>query len=102
MANAETMGRRLRDNLHALKKDYPEMADVRGKGLMQGVVMHRDGHPDGDRAGRILKACEQRGLLMLRCGAYQEIIRWLPPLIVNQQQIDEATGIFEEALKATA
>jgi acetylornithine aminotransferase/4-aminobutyrate aminotransferase len=29
-------------------------------------------------------------------------VRWLPPLIVNQQQIDEATGIFEEALKATA
>ena len=102
MQNADAMGKRLWDNLHSLKKDYPEMADVRGKGLMVGVEMRRGDCPDGERAGKILKECEKRGLLMLRCGPYQEIVRWLPPLIVNQQQIDEATGIFEEALKATA
>jgi acetylornithine aminotransferase/4-aminobutyrate aminotransferase len=100
--NADRMGKRLWDNLHALKKDYPEMADVRGKGLMVGVEMRRGECPDGERAGKILKECESRGLLMLRCGPYQEIVRWLPPLIVTQEQIDEATGIFEEALKATA
>ncbi|MCG8518206.1 MAG: aminotransferase class III-fold pyridoxal phosphate-dependent enzyme [Pseudomonadales bacterium] len=102
VANAEAMGKRLRDGLESLQKDYPEMEDVRGLGLMQGVEMRRDGQPDGERAGKILKECEHRGLLMLRCGPYQEIVRWLPPLIVNSQQIDEALGIFEEALKATA
>lgn len=100
--NADRMGKRLADSLHSLKNDYPDMADVRGKGLMIGVEMRRDGCPDGERAGKILKECEQRGLLMLRCGPYQEIVRWLPPLIVNEQQIDEAVSIFEEALKATA
>ncbi|UDL04127.1 aspartate aminotransferase family protein [Marinobacter sp. CA1] len=102
VANAEAMGKRLRDGLESLQKDYPEMEDVRGLGLMQGVEMRRDGQPDGERADKILKECEHRGLLMLRCGPYQEIVRWLPPLIVNSQQIDEALGIFEEALKATA
>ncbi|GAA3566911.1 aspartate aminotransferase family protein [Marinobacter xestospongiae] len=102
VANAEAMGKRLRDGLESLQKDYPEMEDVRGLGLMQGVEMRRDGQPDGERAGKILKECEHHGLLMLRCGPYQEIVRWLPPLIVNSQQIDEALGIFEEALKATA
>lgn len=102
VANAEAMGQRLREGLDSLKKDYPEMEDIRGLGLMLGVEMRRDGQPDGERAGKILSECEQRGLLMLRCGPYQEIVRWLPPLIVNGQQIDEALGIFEEALKATA
>ena len=102
VAKAKAMGKRLRDGLESLQKDYPEMEDVRGLGLMQGVEMRRDGQPDGERAGKILKECEHRGLLMLRCGPYQEIVRWLPPLIVNSQQIDEALGIFEEALKATA
>lgn len=102
VGNAERMGQHLRSGLEALQKDYPAMDDIRGLGLMLGVEMRRDGEPDGDRAGNILKECEQRGLLMLRCGPYQEIVRWLPPLIVNQQQIDEALGVFEEALKATA
>ncbi|MDC0662704.1 aspartate aminotransferase family protein [Marinobacter sp. SS21] len=101
VANAEKMGKHLRAGLDSLQQDYPEMDHVRGLGLMQGVEMRRDGVPDGERAGNILKECEQRGLLMLRCGPYQEIVRWLPPLIVNQQQIDEALGVFEEALKAT-
>ncbi|MCH8497057.1 MAG: aminotransferase class III-fold pyridoxal phosphate-dependent enzyme [Marinobacter sp.] len=100
--NAARMGKRLWDGLHALQKDYPEMDNIRGMGLMLGVEMRRDGQPDGDRAGRILKACEKRKLLMLRCGPYQEIVRWLPPLIVTQAQIDEALSIFEEALKETA
>lgn len=102
VANAEKMGKHLRAGLESLQQDYPDMDNVRGLGLMQGVEMRRDGTPDGERAGNILKECEKRGLLMLRCGPYQEIVRWLPPLIVNQQQIDEALGIFEEALKATA
>ncbi len=101
VANAEKMGQHLRRGLDALKKDYPEMDDVRGMGLMQGVEMRRNGEPDGARAGNILKECEKRGLLMLRCGPYQEIVRWLPPLIVDKPQIDEALGVFEEALKAT-
>jgi acetylornithine aminotransferase/4-aminobutyrate aminotransferase len=100
--NADKMGARLRGNLETLRKDYPDMADIRGKGLMIGVEMRRNNEPDGDRAANILKECEKRNLLMLRCGPYGEIVRWLPPLIVNQQQIDGATGIFEEALKATA
>ncbi|OEY66928.1 aspartate aminotransferase family protein [Marinobacter sp. X15-166B] len=102
VANARTMGERLRAGLEALQQDYPEMDDVRGQGLMIGVEMRRDGNPDGERAGNILKACEDRGLLMLRCGPYQEIVRWLPPLIVSAEQIDTALGIFEEALRATA
>jgi 4-aminobutyrate aminotransferase len=101
--NAHARGEQLRQGLERIRKDYPAMDDVRGKGLMVGVEMRdADGNPDGDRAGRLLKECEKRGMLMLRCGPYQEIVRWLPPLIVNEKQIDEALSIFQEALAATA
>ena len=100
--NAAKMGERLGSGLEALQKQYPEMDDVRGLGLMRGVEMRdRQGNLDGERTGALLKACEKRGLLMLRCGPYQENMRFLPPLIVNGEQIDEALSIFEEALKET-
>lgn len=100
--NARQKGERLINGLTTLQKDYPEMDDVRGRGLMLGVeIRDEQGRPDGERTGRILKECEQRGLLMLRCGPHHEVVRWLPPLIVNSAQIDQALSIFEEALKAS-
>lgn len=101
--NAARMGEHVMKGLKSLQKDYPEMDDVRGLGLMVGVEMRdHNGKPDGERAGRIVKECEKRGLLMLRCGPYHEVVRWLPPLIVESKHIDEALSIFEEALKASA
>lgn len=44
------------------------------------------------------KACIERNLLLLTCGTYGNVIRWIPPLVVNSQQIDEALAIFNEAM----
>lgn len=102
--NAATQGARLRKQLDELKADNPAIGDVRGEGLMQGTeIVDADGNPDGQRAMRILQEAEKRGLLMIRCGAYGgQIVRWLPPLIVNGEQIDEGVSIFAEAFKASA
>ena len=101
--NAEERGRQLHRLLLELQRDYPEIGDVRGKGLMIGCEMiDKDGHPDGERAGKLLAACEERGLLMIRCGPYgKQVVRWLPPLIVNGDQVNEAVDTFREALDAT-
>lgn len=101
--NARERGAQLRRKLTALARDYPEMGDVRGLGLMQGVYMvDARGKPDGERAARVLKAAERRGLLLIRCGAYGgQVVRWLPPLIVTADQIDWAVKQFAEALKET-
>ncbi len=100
--NAAEQGRHLQARLDDLRSQTPAIADVRGAGLMLGVeIGDGQGNPDGERAGRITKECEKRGLLMLRCGPYgQQVIRWLPPLIVTRQQIDEAVDIFAEAMAA--
>lgn len=99
--NAAEQGAHLDERLTALQDKHSCMADVRGKGLMLGVEIHKDGQPDGDRADRIAKACEAHGLLLLRCGPYKQVVRWLPPLVVSRAEIDEGVDIFAKALEAT-
>ncbi len=101
--NAAEQGDYLFSRLEAVKAANPAIDVVRGKGLMIGTqIVDSGGRPDGQRAMRILKEAEKRGLVLIRCGAYGgQIVRWLPPLIVNRQQIDEAVEIFEQALEAS-
>jgi 4-aminobutyrate aminotransferase len=58
------------------------------------------GAPDAATARAVQRACIDRGLLLLTCGPYDNVIRWIPPLVVNAAQIDQAIDIFADALKA--
>ncbi len=101
--NAEKMGNYLQDKLRALQDKYPYIGDVRGLGLMTGVefsIPNSGGKPDKEMATRVLEACLDRNLLILNCGTYGNVIRLIPPLIITQEQIDEALTIFEEALQS--
>ncbi|ABI55845.1 aspartate aminotransferase family protein [Alkalilimnicola ehrlichii MLHE-1] len=102
--NAAEQGAYLKQRLKEVQAEFPEVADVRGMGLMIGTEMvDAEGRPDGDRAARILKAMEKRKVLMIRCGAFGgQVVRWLPPLIVSRQQVDTAVDTFIEALRETA
>ena len=97
--NAATMGDYLVSQLRDLQKKYPVMGDVRGRGLMVGIEFTSNGAPDTATSNAILAGCLKRNLLLLNCGSYQNVIRWIPPLIVTREQIDEAVGIFELALE---
>ena len=97
--NAAAMGIYLTAKLTSLQKKYPVMGDVRGRGLMIGVEFTGpDGKPDAKTTAAVLNECLAQKLLLLNCGSYQNVIRWIPPLIVTEAQIDEAVGIFERAL----
>lgn len=98
--NAAAMGERLMDGLVELQGRYPVIGDVRGLGLMVGTEFTSNGHPDKDITKAIQKACVERNLLLLTCGSYENVIRWIPPLVVNQSQIDEGLTVFEDALQA--
>lgn len=98
--NAEKMGVILTTGLRKLQEEHPEIGDVRGPGLMVGVEFtDPDGTPWGERAGAIATACRNNDLLLLTCGAYGNVIRWIPPLVVNQTQMQEALTIFADALQ---
>jgi len=97
--NAAAMGERLVAGLARLQRDHGWIGDVRGLGLMTGVEFQAVGRtPAAERAARVVRACVDRGLLLLTCGYRDHVIRWIPPLVVKREQIDEALEIFGEAL----
>jgi len=97
--NAAVTGHYLLEQLHQLQEKYPSLGDIRGRGLMVATEFSRAGEPDAETATKVLQGCLNRNLLMLKCGTHENIIRWIPPLVVTTAQIDEALGIFEAALK---
>jgi 4-aminobutyrate aminotransferase len=100
-ANAACEGERLMTGLKRLQKDYPVIGDVRGRGLMIGVEFTQAGEPDASAAAAVQRACLEQRLLLLTCGAYGNVIRWIPPLTITDADADAALRIFAEALART-
>lgn len=99
--NAAEMGNYLIRRLRSLQSRYPVIGDVRGQGLMVGIEFtDANGKADAKSASAILQHCLANNLLLLICGSYKNVMRWIPPLIVTSEQIDEALDIFEEALRS--
>jgi 4-aminobutyrate aminotransferase-like enzyme len=93
---AQAMGERLLSGLRDLQAEYKQIVEVRGRGLMAGVAFE----PSGRKVATLLmEACRQRGLWLPLWGSEDEVIGWMPPLIVTEEQIDDALGVFEEALQ---
>jgi 4-aminobutyrate aminotransferase len=100
--NSAAMGRLLMSRLREIQKAYPEIGDVRGLGLMIGTEFTSpQGEPWSDRVQAVTKAAMAHGLLLLTCGPWENTVRWIPPLIVNESHIQEALNIFEQALRTT-
>jgi 4-aminobutyrate aminotransferase-like enzyme len=74
---------------------------MRGRGLMIATEFtDAQGEPWTDRAKAVAKAAYQQGLLLLTCGSYENVIRWVPPLVVNASQIEDGLEKFQAALEA--
>jgi 4-aminobutyrate aminotransferase-like enzyme len=73
---------------------------VRGKGLMNGTDFIVGDRPERAKplVKEIVRAAEERDLLLLSCGTYDNTVRWIPPLNVTEAQINAGLKIFEEAL----
>jgi 4-aminobutyrate aminotransferase len=100
--NSAKMGAKLMSRLAELQERFPVMGDVRGLGLMVGVEFTKPtGEPDKTTAKAVWQRCREDGLLLLTCGTYGNVIRWIPPLVINDEHLDEALGVFERALEAT-
>jgi 4-aminobutyrate aminotransferase len=98
--NAKARGEQLRAGLEELMNKHDFIDEVRGMGLMQGLeIVDGKGQPDGDKAAALLKASEEEGLLLLRCGTHGQVVRWLPPLIVTEAQVNDALEMFTRAIE---
>ena len=101
LENATERGIQLMTGLRKLQEDYSQIGDVRGKGLMIGTEFVIDGKPSRAKpvVKQIIHAAEERNLLLLSCGTYDNTIRWIPPLNVSAEQIVDGLRIFEDALR---
>jgi 4-aminobutyrate aminotransferase len=98
--NSAAMGQVLMSGLRKLQEEHPEIGDVRGLGLMVGTEFTSpQGEPWTERAKAVTKASMANGLLLLTCGSWDNTVRWIPPLVVNESHIKEALGIFARALQ---
>jgi 4-aminobutyrate aminotransferase len=102
LENAQERGAQLVAGLRGLQKIYPIMGDIRGLGLMVGTEFRTaDRKPDKTTTKAIQAACLESGLMLLTCNPWDNTIRWIPPLVVSEKQIDDALGIFEAALRSS-
>ena len=98
---ATKLGDKLKAKLNAMKADVPQIADVRGPGAMNAVEFFKPGtnEADADFTKRVQTAALNRGLLLLICGVYSNVVRFLFPLTIQDNVFDEALAILEESIK---
>lgn len=95
------LGAQLQEFLAELRERCPAIADVRGLGSMVAAEFHdAQGKPDAAIVGRIQKEALARGLILLSCGVYGNVIRFLYPLTIPQQQFDDALAVLAESIDA--
>jgi 4-aminobutyrate aminotransferase / (S)-3-amino-2-methylpropionate transaminase / 5-aminovalerate transaminase len=96
---ARRIGEIMRPRLEALAEKYPLIADVRGRGAMLAVELAEPGGltPDPAAAAKVAAACHAAGLVVLTCGTFGNVLRFLPPLVIPEHLLDEGLTILEEA-----
>jgi 4-aminobutyrate aminotransferase len=98
---AEQLGARLKQRLESLRGDVPEIADIRGPGFMKAIEFNVAGtnqpNPDFTTAVR-MKALEN-GLILLTCGVYSNVIRFLAPITIQDEVFTEALDIIEASIR---
>jgi len=97
-------GRQLGDGLEEMAQGDPGVAEVRALGLMVAVEFRHPetGIPDTARVSAVLGHCLTEGhLILMSAGTYSQTVRFMPPLVVSEAEIDDGLAVFEKALEAT-
>jgi 4-aminobutyrate aminotransferase/(S)-3-amino-2-methylpropionate transaminase len=90
--------------LESIQAQYPMIGDVRGRGAMIAVeiVDPATGEPDAAKTTAIAKFAHQEGVLVLTAGTYGNVLRFLPPLVIDEALLNEALDVIEKAVAANA
>lgn len=99
---ANVLGSRLKQSLESLRDDVPEIIDVRGPGFMNAVEFNdaKSGEPSADFANRVRIKALEKGLILLTCGVYGNVIRFLSPITIQDEVFSEALGILGDSIRA--
>ena len=96
LRTAEALGRTMRERLDAIAASVDGIVEVRGLGPMLALELAPEAVP------ATIAAARERGLLLLSCGLYGEVIRLLPPITIGEAELTEGLDILEASLRAAA
>jgi 4-aminobutyrate aminotransferase/(S)-3-amino-2-methylpropionate transaminase len=102
VARAQQLGNRMRERMTSWQERFEHIGDVRGLGAMLALEFVRDRdskEPYAELATAVVEASAERGLLLLKSGIYSNCIRVLCPLVLTDDELDEALTVWEEALE---
>ncbi|PQD97789.1 aspartate aminotransferase family protein [Mycolicibacterium parafortuitum] len=101
VARARQIESLMKDKLHRLQAEDDRIGDVRGRGAMIAVELVKPGttEPDAELAKKLSSAAHQAGVIVLTCGTYGNVLRFLPPLAISDELLLEGLDILELILR---
>ncbi len=99
---ARQIGDIMLPRLRALAERFDAIGDVRGRGAMIAIELVVPGtkEPDTALTGEIVKRCHAEGLVVLTAGTYGNVLRFLPPLSIPDNLLEEGLSILEKAISS--
>lgn len=105
LERARQLGERFRSRALAWQKRWPLIGDVRGLGAMQAIELVRSPEtrePAAEETKQVVKYCYEHGVIILAAGTYSNVIRLLMPLVITDEQFDQALDVLDAALRTVA
>ncbi|MFD6249354.1 aminotransferase class III-fold pyridoxal phosphate-dependent enzyme, partial [Streptomyces roseolus] len=93
----------MKARLTAMQEKFPVIGDIRGRGAMIAIELVKDPEtkePAAEAAAALAKYCHNEGVLVLTCGTYGNVLRFLPPLVIGEDLLNEGLDVIEAALAA--
>ncbi|AKL95066.1 4-aminobutyrate aminotransferase GabT [Clostridium aceticum] len=102
LAKAQRIGKQLEKRLQSMKKDFEVIGDVRGVGAMYAIefVKSRETkEPYPEIVKKITDYALQKGVIFISAGIYSNVLRFLPPLVMTEEQVEDGMDVLEKAIK---
>ncbi|SIR03758.1 4-aminobutyrate aminotransferase apoenzyme [Rhizobium sp. RU33A] len=101
---ANQLGNRLKQRLESLRSDIPQIMDIRGLGFMNAVEFKIPGtdKPNADFTNAVRLKALEKGLILLTCGVYSNVIRFLAPITIQDEVFNEALDLIEASIREVA
>jgi 4-aminobutyrate aminotransferase/(S)-3-amino-2-methylpropionate transaminase len=100
LGKAKALGKKLNERLEAFRKKYKIVGEIRGLGAMLGLTLVKEEkrEPAADEAKKLAAFCLERGLIILVCGTYSNVVRVLVPFVITDAQLEKGLSILEQGL----
>jgi 4-aminobutyrate aminotransferase/(S)-3-amino-2-methylpropionate transaminase len=101
LGKSRALGKKLKERFEKWQKQFNVIGEIRGLGAMLGLaIVKGDGRePAADEAKKLAAFCLERGLIILVCGSYGNVVRVLVPFVITDEQLEQGLSILEQGLK---